>query len=88
MTHGGAGAILPLLILLVLSLPIILLWIFRGAGNPRKRRIIGCSQIAIFAVSIILFFSGISSLQSFGLATAFIVLIVMLFTPMVCKNRV
>ncbi len=88
MTHGGAGAIFPLIILLVLSLPIILLWIFRWAGNPRKRRIIGCSQISIFALSTILIFSGISSLQSFGLATAFIVLIAMLFTPMACKNRV
>ncbi len=88
MTHGGAGAIFPLLILLVLSLPIILFWIFRGAGNSRKRRVIGFSQIAILVVSTLTFFSSVGALQSFAFASAFIVLIVMLFTPILFKNRV
>ena len=44
MTHGGVGAIFPLLALLVLALPIILFWVFRGSGNFQKRRLIGFSQ--------------------------------------------
>ncbi|WP_039850192.1 hypothetical protein [Grimontia indica] len=87
MTHGGAGAILPLFILLLLSLSITLIWIFRGQGSARKRRVIGFSQIAIFGMAIILLFSDITYLQDIGFAAAFSVLITMLFTPVVLKNR-
>ena len=87
-THAGAGAIFPLLALFILALPIILFWIFRGAGNFHKRRIIGFIQLAILVISIALFFTGISSLQSIGFATAFTVLISMLLTPIIFKNRV
>lgn len=88
MTHGGAGAIFPLFILLILSLPIVLIWIFRGAGNSRKRRVIGFFQIVILFIAITLIFSGVSYLQSIGFVSAFIVLIAMLFTPVVFKNKV
>ncbi|WP_038199332.1 hypothetical protein [Vibrio nigripulchritudo] len=88
MTHGGAGAIFPLLILLLVSLPTTLIWVFRGQGNARKRRVIGFSQVAICAIAIILCFSGVTYLQSIGFVGAFIVLIAMLFTPLVLKNRV
>ena len=88
MTYGGAGAIFPLLILLILSLPIVLIWIFRGTGNKRKRRVIGFSQIAMLFITITMFFSGVSYLQSIGFITAFIVLIAMLFTPLIFKNKV
>jgi hypothetical protein len=88
LTHGGAGAIFLLIILLILSLPIVLIWVFRGAGNAKKRSVIGFSQIALFAIAIVLFFSGVSYLQSIGFLAAFIVLIAMLFTPLVFKSRV
>lgn len=88
MTHGGAGAIFPLLVLVVLALPIILFWIFRGAGSFQKRRVIGFIQLVILVISIVLFFTGIGSLQNFGFATAFIVLISILLTPIIFKSRV
>ena len=88
MTHGGAGAVFPLLILFVLALPIILFWIFRGAGSFYKRRIIGFIQLAILAISIGLFFTGVSTLQSIGFGAAFIILMSMLLTPVIFKNRV
>ena len=72
MTHGGAGAIFPLLILFVLALPVILFWIFRGTGSFHKRRIIGFIQLAILVISIGLFFTGIGSLQSIILANHFL----------------
>lgn len=88
MTHGGAGAIFPLLVLVTLALPIILFWIFRGSGNYHKRRMIGFMQLAILVISIVLFFTGIGSLQSIGFVIAFIVLLSMLLTPILFKNRV
>ena len=88
MTHGGAGAVFPLFILFVLALPIILLWIFRGAGSFHKRRIIGFIQLTILVISIGLFFTGIGTLQSIGFGTAFIILMCMLLTPIIFKNRV
>ena len=88
MTHGGAGAIFPLLALFFLALPIILFWVFRGSGNFQKRRLIGFSQIAVLVLSIVLFFTGIEQLQSIGFGTAFIVLLSMLLTPVIFKNRV
>lgn len=88
MTHGGAGAMFLLLILLLVSLPINLIWVFRGQGNAKKKRVIGFSQIAIFAVAIILCFSGVTYFQSIGFVAAFIILIAMFFTPVVLKNRV
>ena len=88
MTHGGAGAIFPLLALLVLALPIILFWVFRGSDNFQKRRLIGFSQLAVLALSIVLFFTGIEQLQSICFGTAFIILLSMLFTPVIFKNRV
>lgn len=87
MTHGGGGALYLLLILLLVSLPVTLIWLFHGQGNARKRRAIGFSQIGIFAIAIILFFSGVSYLQNIGLVAGFIVLITMLITPVVFKNR-
>lgn len=88
MTHGGAGAMFLLLILLLVSLPINLIWVFRGQGNAKKKRVLGFSQIAIFAVAIILCFSDVTYFQTIGFVAAFIVLIAMLFTPVVLKNRV
>ncbi len=88
MTHEGAGAMFLLLILLLVSLPINLIWVFRGQGNTKKKRVIGFSQIAIFAVAIILCFSDVTYFQTIGFVAAFIVLIAMLFTPVVLKNRV
>ena len=88
MTHGGAGAIFPLLALFVLALPIILFWVFRGSGNFQKRRLIGFSQLAVLVLSIVLFLTGIEQLQSIGFGTAFIILLSMLLTPIIFKNRV
>jgi len=87
-THGGAGAIFPLIALFVLALPIILFWIFRGSGNFQKRRLIGFSQLAMLVLSIVLFFTGIEQLQSIGFGSAFIILLSMLLTPIIFKNRV
>ena len=87
MTYGGAGAIVPLLALLVLALPINLFWVFRGSGSFQKRRLIGVSQLAVLGLSIVLFFIRSDQLQSVGLGTAFIVLLSMLLTPVVFKNR-
>jgi hypothetical protein len=87
-THGGAGAIFALFILVVLALPVILIWIFRGAGNFHKRRVIGFIQLAILVVSTVLIFTGIGSLQSIGFGTASIILTSMLLTPIIFNNRV
>jgi len=87
-THGGGGAIYPLLILLLVSLLVTLIWLFHGQGNAIKRRAVGFSQIAIFAIAIILFFSGVSYLHNIGFIAGFIVLIAMLLTPVVFKNSV
>jgi hypothetical protein len=86
-TYGGAGAVFPLLVLFILSLPIILIWIFRGAGSYKKRRIIGFIQLAILTIAIVLFFTGVELLQNIGFGTAFIVLITMLLTPVIFKHR-
>ena len=88
MTHGGAGAIFALFALVVLALPIILVWIFRGVGNLHKRRVIGLIELAILVVSTVLIFTGIGALQSIGFGTASIILISMLLTPIIFKNRV
>ena len=88
MTYGGAGAIFPSLVLFVIALPVNLIWIFRGSGNLYKRRVIGFSQLAILVISIALFLTGVNSLQSFALGTAFIVLISMLLTPILFRNKV
>jgi hypothetical protein len=87
-TYGGAGAVFPLFVLFILSLPIILIWIFRGAGSYQKRRLIGFIQLAILSIAILLFFTGVELLQSIGFGTAFIVLITMLLTPVIFKHRV
>jgi len=87
-THGVAGAIFPILILLLVCLPITLIWVFRGQGNARKRRVIGFSQITILGIAITLFFSDVTYLQNIGFVAAFIVLIAMLFTALALKNRV
>ena len=87
MTHGGGGALYLLLILILVSIPVTLIWLFHGQGNARKRRAIGFSQIAIFAIAIILFFSGVSYLQNIGFVDCFIVLIAILINNVVSKNR-
>jgi len=87
-TYGGAGAVFPLFVLFILSLPIILIWIFRGAGSYQKRRIIGFIQLAILTIAIVLLFTSVELLQSIGFGTAFIVLITMLLTPVIFKHRV
>lgn len=88
MTHGGSGIIFLILILLILSLPILLLWVYKGAGDFTKRRRIGFTQIFILATSIIMFFSGINLLQSIGLVTCFFITIFMLVTPIMFKRFV
>ena len=88
MTHGGAGAMLPLLILLLLALPITLLWVFKGPGKSSNRRVIGFSQIAILVGSLILLFIQVESIQSIAFVSAFVVLLCMLLTPAIFKNRV
>ena len=88
MTYGGAGAIFPILVLFALALPIILLWVFRGAGSFQKRRLIGCIQFTVLAISMALFFTEIARLQTIGICTAFFILLSMLLTPIVFKNRV
>jgi hypothetical protein len=87
-THGDSGIIFPILILLILSLPILLLWVYKGAGDLTKRRRIGFTQILILASSIIMFFSGINLLQSIGLVTCFLITIFMLVTPITFKRFV
>ncbi len=88
MTYGGAGAIFPLLALAFLALPITLLWVFKGSGKKQNRHIIGFGQLAIFVVSIVLFFTQVELLQIIGLFVAFIVLLSMLLTPLIFKKRV
>ena len=88
MTHGGSGIIFPILILLILSLPILLLWVYKGSGDLTKRRRIGFTQILILATSITMFFSGINLLQSIGLVTCFLITIFMLVTPITFKRFV
>ena len=72
----------------VLALPIILFWVLRGSGNFQKGRLIGLSQLAVLAISIVLFFTGIEPLQSICFGAAFIILLSMLLTPVIFKNRV
>ena len=88
MTHGDSGIIFPILILLILSLPILLLWVYKGSGDLTKRRRIGFTQILILATSITMFFSGINLLQSIGLVTCFLITIFMLVTPITFKRFV
>ena len=88
MTHGGAAIIAPVLFLLILSLPIVLLWVYKGAGNFNKRRIIGFNQIFILIASVIMFFSGIELLQSVGVIICFVITICMLITPIIFKRFV
>jgi len=87
-TQGGSGIIFPILILLILSLPILLLWVYKGSGDLTKRRRIGFTQILILATSITMFFSGINLLQSIGLVTCFLITIFMLVTPITFKRFV
>jgi hypothetical protein len=87
-THGGAGIIFPISILLLLSLPILLIWIYKGAGDLAKRQRIGFIQVFILVTSIIMFFSGVSLFQSIGLVTCFFITIFMLVTPIIFKRFV
>ena len=88
MTYGGAGAIFPLLALAFLALPVTLLWVFKGSGKKQNRRIIGFGQLAIFVVSIVLFFTQVELFQIIGLSVAFIVILSMLLTPLIFKKCV
>jgi hypothetical protein len=55
MTHGGAGALIPIMFLLALSLLVALSWIFAGPGIRGHRLCIGGIQIALLAISLFLF---------------------------------
>jgi hypothetical protein len=87
-THAGAGAIFPLLALFVLCLPITLFWIFRGSGNFKRRRIIGFSQLAVLALSVVLFCTETGQLKNIAFVIAFVVLVSMLVTPIILKSSI
>jgi len=87
-THGGAWIIFPLVFALVLSIPILLLWVYKGSGNYKRRKLIGFTQIIILVISIALFFTSIGLLQAIGLITCFVISISMLISPIVFKRLV
>lgn len=87
MVHAASGLLFPLLILFALSLPITLFWVFKGDGNCGKRGLIGFTQIAVLTIATLMCFSGVNIVQQAGVTIAFIILVIMLLTPMVFKNR-
>lgn len=88
MTYGGAGALFPIIVLLILSVPILIIWVCRGAGNFKLRRNIGVSEIVILCIAVECFFTRIGRLQNVGLLMFAAVTIVMLLTPIIFKSLV
>lgn len=54
MTYGGAGAALPILILLVLNIAVFLAWFFKGAGDWKAKVLVTSIAVVMFCTLVVL----------------------------------